>query len=121
MAAAIVKGNLEAHAQDTQMRMGIIALAVALGVATLLAKVSASPGYRVLAFVPFLFASYGMLAALYRTCGLTAMAGRRITSDGSERVADRVELADQRRRGLRVIGGSLLLAATATSLLVFAS
>lgn len=121
MAAAIAKGNLEAQAQDTQMRMGIIALAVALGFATSLAKLGASPGYRALAFVPFLFAAYGVLAALYRTCGVTAMAGRRITCDGSERVADRGELAGQRRQGLRVIGGSLLLAVTATALLVSAS
>ena len=65
MAAAIVKGNLEAQAQDTQMRMGIVALAVALGVATSLAKLGASPGYRAMAFVhvPH-FESYAGLPAL---------------------------------------------------------
>ena len=47
MAAAIVKGNLEAQAQDTQMRMGIIALAVALGVATASANASATIPTRI--------------------------------------------------------------------------
>ncbi len=121
MAAVVPKGNLEAEAQDTQMRVGIVALALALGVATLLARSGASPGYRALAFVPFFFAAYGVLAAFYRTCGVTAIAGRRITCEGSERVADRDELAAQRKRGLGVIGGSVLLAATATALLVAAS
>jgi hypothetical protein len=121
MAAFSSRGNLEPEAQDLQMRVGIVALATALVVGTLLAKGGVAHGYRALAFGPFFVAGYGVLAALYRTCGLTAIAGRRVTSDGMERVADRDELAALRSRGLRVIAGSALLAATATAVLILAS
>jgi hypothetical protein len=121
MAAVIPRGNLESRAQDIQMRVGLVALAISLVVGTLLARSGVAMGYRALAFVPFFVASYGLLAALYRTCGMTALAGRRITSDGTEPVADREELAALRSKGMRVMLGSALLAATATSLLAIAS
>lgn len=121
MAAVAQRGNLDAAAQDQQMRIGLLALAGALVVAILLAKSGASPAYRALAFLPFFFAANGVLAALYRVCGFTAMAGRRLTADGAEVVADRAELTGQRRAGLRVIVLSAALAALATSLFVIAS
>ncbi len=103
------------------MRLGLVALAGALVVALILAQSGVSPAYRALAFVPFFFAANGVLAALYRVCGFTAMAGRRMTADGVEIVADRAELSAQRRSGLRVIVLSVLLAAVATALFMVAS
>ena len=103
------------------MRVGVIALATGLVAGTLLAKSGAALGYRALAFVPFFVAGYGVLAALYRTCGISAIAGRRVTSDGMERIVDRAELAELRSRGLRIIAGSVLLAAGATFVLLFAT
>jgi hypothetical protein len=68
--------------------------------------------------IPVLFVGvYGVCAGLWRTCGVTAMAGRRITATGTERVADRRELAALRRRGLAVLCGSLIVSVLATSLL----
>jgi len=119
-ATAPVRSNLDARAQTMQLRVGLVALALALGVGTVLAKSTLGPGFRALAFVPLLFASYGLLAAFCRTCGLTAIAGRRITSDGSERVIDRAELRAQRRRGAGVLVASALLAALVTAAFVFA-
>jgi hypothetical protein len=121
MAAVIERGNLESRAQDTQLRVGLVALAVSLVVGNLLVNGAVASGYRLLAFVPFFVAAYGVLAALYQTCGITAIMGRRITSEGSEPVADRAELAKHRARGMRVLLGSTLLAAVATSLLFLAS
>src|SRR4051794_10750644 len=106
MAAIAERGNLESRAQDVQMRIGIIALAISLLIGTLLAQSGFAREVRLAAFAPFFVASYGLLAALYRTCGLTAIAGRRITSDGSEPVADRAELLRLRARGLRVMCAS---------------
>jgi hypothetical protein len=103
------------------MRVGVVALATALVLGTLIAKSGAAHGYRALAFGPFFVAGYGVLAALYRTCGISAIVGRRVTSDGMERIVDRVELAELRSRGLRIIAGSVVLAAGATSVLFFAS
>lgn len=103
------------------MRLGLLALAGALVFALLLGRSGASPAYRALGFLPFFFAANGVLAALYRVCGFTALAGRRLTPDGAEVVADRAELAAQRRAGLRVIVLSVVLAALATSLFMVAS
>jgi hypothetical protein len=121
MAAVTPRGNLDSSAQDMQMRAGLIALALALLSAVALDHRGATPGLRVLAFLPFFVAAYGVLSALYRTCGFSALAGKRMTPDGAERVADREELTSQRKVGMRVLGLSFALAATATALLVLAS
>ncbi len=113
--------NLDARSQETQMRIGLVALAGALVVALLLARSGAPPAYRALGFIPFFFATNGVLTALYGVCGFTAMAGRRLTNDGVEVVANRKELAGQRRSGLRVIALSLAIAALVTTLFVFAT
>jgi hypothetical protein len=118
MAAHPQTMNLESRAQATQLRVGVVALAVALAIGAALSKSGASPLLRVVAFVPFFFAAYGILAALYRTCGFTAIAGRRHTNQGTERVIDRDELREQRRIGLRVLAAGFALATVATIALV---
>lgn len=114
-------GNLDASAQDTQLRAGLLALTTALITAAALCSTSASPIYRVVVFVPFFIASYGVLAALYATCGISAIAGLRYTCQGSEPIADRSELSAHRSRGIRVLSLSLVLATIATALFVTAS
>jgi uncharacterized membrane protein YecN with MAPEG domain len=121
MGAVAHRGNLDSNAQDRQLRVGLVALAVALVVTLLLVKSGAPPVVRAAAFLPFFFAAYGVLAAFYRVCGFTAIAGRRMTADGVEKVADRAELSAQRRSGLRVIVLSVACAALATALFVVAS
>jgi hypothetical protein len=115
------RGNLDATTQDTQLRAGLIALVMALVVAAALGHSGAAPGYRVLVFAPFFVASYGVLAALYGTCGISAIAGRRITCQGTERIADRGERSTQRAKGMKVLSVSLALATAATALFVTAS
>lgn len=121
MAAAAQRGNLDARAQDNQLRVGLVALAMALVVTALLARFEGASVYRWLMFLPFFVAANGVLAAFYRTCGITAFAGRRMTVEGAEVVADRTELSAQRRIGLRVLGMSVALAWLATALFVTAS
>jgi len=121
MAAAAQRGNLDARAQDNQLRVGLVALAMALVVTALLARFEGASAYRWLIFLPFFVAANGVLAAFYRTCGITAFAGRRMTAEGAEVVADRTELSAQRRIGLRVLGMSVALAGLATALFVTAS
>jgi hypothetical protein len=121
MAAVAQRGNLDSSAKDSQMRVGLVALAAAMLAAVLLAQSGAAAGVRALSFVPFFVASYGILSALYGVCGFTALAGRRITTEGTERVADRFELTCQRRSGMRVLVLSAAFAALATGLFVAAS
>lgn len=121
MQATSPRGNLDAAAQDTQLRSGLIALATALVVAAALGHSSAGPGFRALVFLPFFVASYGVLAALYGTCGISAIAGRRITCQGTERIVDRAERAEKRAQGVKVLSVSFVLAVVATVLFVTAS
>ena len=121
MATVAPRGNLDQSAQSAQMRIGLVALAVALGVAIFFAHSGGAAGYRALAFVPFFVAGYGVLSAFYGVCGFTALAGRRMTAEGSELVADRSELSRQRMYGLRVIVMSVLLAGVATALFISAA
>jgi len=102
------------------MRAGLVALAVGLVAASLLADSGLAPGYRALAFMPFFVAAYGVTSALYGVCGFSALAGRRRTLDGAERVAERAELHRLRRVGIRVVGMSGALAVVATLFFVIA-
>jgi hypothetical protein len=120
MTALVQRGNLDSRSQDGQLRLGLLALAMALAGAAFLARQDAATLYRAAVFVPFFVATNGVLAAFYRTCGITAMAGRRMTPDGVEMVADRAELAAQRRTGLKVLFVSWALALAATTLFVLA-
>jgi hypothetical protein len=122
MAALTERGNLDARAREGQLRVGLAALGMALVLSAFLCRpeLGADAGYRAIVFVPFFVASYGVLAAFYRTCGLSAIAGHRRTPDGTEPVADRAELASQRRTGAMVMLMSVGLAGAATLLFVIA-
>jgi hypothetical protein len=121
MATASQGGNLDVRSQTRQLRLGLVALAVALAFAAALTPSGVAHLYRGLIFVPFFVAVNGVLAAFYGTCGLTAASGRRMTSDGAEPVADPNELAQQRRTGVRVLVLSAALATVATVLFVNAT
>ena len=121
MHAASPRGNLSTAAQDTQLRAGLIALATAIAVAAGLGHIGASPGYRAVVFVPFFVAAYGVLAALYGTCGISAIAGMRITCQGTERIADRSERNVLRAKGMKVLSASLVVAVIGTVLFVTAA
>lgn len=119
MAALVQRGNLDSRSQDGQLRVGLVALAMALAGAAFLAHEDASTLYRALVFLPFFVAANGVLAAFYGTCGISACAGRRMTRDGAEPVADRAELSAQRRTGAWVLGMSGAFATAATALFAF--
>jgi hypothetical protein len=118
MSPDLARTNLESTAQDTNMRIGLVALGVSLVASVLLLNAGAGAACRSLTFVPFLLAAYGIMAALFCTCGFTALAGMRRTNAGPERIADPVERSNVRARGLRVILGSVVIAAVATGLLM---
>ncbi len=103
------------------MRFGLVSLGVGLSAVAVLTDLGVAPLYRTIAFVPFFFASYGVTSALFGVCTITAAMGRRMTASGSERVADRSELARQRMYAARVLFLTFALAAGATSLFVLAA
>jgi hypothetical protein len=121
MAAQHGAANLDERAQNMQLRVGILVSALGLGAVVVMKTLGAGVGMRAL-LVPVLFVgAYGICAGLSRTCGLTAMAGRRLTPTGSERVANRAELCALRRRGAAVMATSLFVSVLATALLSLVS
>ena len=121
MDAFTQRGNLDAGAQDGQLRVGLIALTMALGLAAFLDRSELPMGLRSLVFIPLFVGAYGVLAAFYGTCGIAAASGKRRTPLGDERVADRRELAAQRKMGALVVLLSLVIAGGATTALVLAA
>jgi hypothetical protein len=108
--------NLDGRAQNAQIRVGVGTLAVGLAAAMAMNARGAGMGMH-LALVPVFFVgAYGVCAGLSQTCGLTAVAGRRRTSTGTEPIADRSELAAVRRRGAKVVAVSLLMSVVGTVL-----
>ena len=109
--------NLDARAQNMQLRAGILVSALGVGAVVALNRLGVGLGTRAL-LVPVLFVGvYGICAGLTRTCGLTAIAGRRLTPTGTEPIADRAELSALRRRGAAVMATSLFVSVLATALL----
>jgi hypothetical protein len=113
-------GNLDAGAQNKQLRVGVVMIAVALAAGVLMLRLGVDPIYRVLLALPLFSGTYGVYAGLTRVCGFTAMQGKRRTESGTCPVADKTQMNDFRRRGMNVILGSATIAAAATALLVLA-
>jgi hypothetical protein len=109
--------NLDGHAQNRQLRLGVAVVSLGLVAAMVMRALGAGLQMHAL-LVPVLFVgAYGICAGLSHTCGVTAITGRRLTATGSERIADRSELAAVRRRGARVMATSLLVSLLAAALL----
>jgi hypothetical protein len=109
--------NLQDHGQNSRLRMGIVALTVALGAAVLVVQADLPRLWRALLFVPFFFAAFGAWQGLYRTCPGMVMKGARETQEGDEvRVADPEQTRGARRLAARVMLGSVVTAACATAL-----
>ncbi len=114
------EANLDTRAQNFQLRLGVVMIALSLGVAVALVRAEVGTAYRLLVALPMYFGTYAVYAGLTKTCGFTALRGLRMTASGPAPVADKAELAAQRRRGLRVIASSAAVAGLATLLLAVA-
>ncbi|MCA9553415.1 MAG: hypothetical protein KC933_25485 [Myxococcales bacterium] len=116
---ALCGANLKDHGQNARIRMGIVALTVALGAAVAVMEADLARPWRVVLFVPFFFAAFGAWQGLYRTCPGLVMRGTRETQEGDEvRVADPEQTRAARRLATKVMLGSVATAACATALLV---
>ncbi len=105
--AARPAANLESAGQSSRMRVGIAALAIALGLVLLLEAVDAPRIARLSLFVPFFLALFGATQALYRTCpGLAARGVREVC--GSE---EPVARASERQRNVQLARRVVVLSA----------
>lgn len=117
-ARARYPGNLGAEAQARRLRVGIVALGVALTVATVMVKMDLPAGYRLLLFIPFLVAANGIATGLFRTSGWLAVRGQRDAGAPGERepIPSRRERASLLTLGRTVTIIAVVAAALATAL-----
>lgn len=113
--AARPAANLESAGQSSRMRLGIAALAIALGLVLLLEAIDAPRIFRLSLFVPFFLALFGATQALYRTCPGLAARGVREVCGTEEPVARASERRRHLQLGRRVVLLSTLGALAATA------
>jgi len=102
-----------------RLRVGIMTLALGLGCAITLKLSEASPGVRLLVFIPFFISANVFFQAIFMTCGYSALAGMRHTAHGQERIASRGDLRMVRARGVKQILLSFVVAAMLTATFLF--
>jgi len=121
MASNVVTAtNLDSRVIDTQLRIGVCVLGLAMAAAVLLLHASVSWQLRSVLFLPFFFGFYGLHAGLTGTCGVNALMGRRVTGEGIEPIASPEERACARQRGAYVLASIAATSLAATSMLVLA-
>jgi hypothetical protein len=111
-------GNLESEGQSARMRVGIIALAVALGLVLALQAFDAPRLWRLSLFLPFFLTLFGATQALYRTCPSLAARGVREVCGAEEPVVRAAERDRSRSVGHRILLLSTVGAALATAVFV---
>jgi hypothetical protein len=111
-------GNLESEGQSARMRLGIIALAVALGLVLTLQSFEAPRLWRLSLFLPFFLTLFGATQALYRTCPSLAARGVREVCGSEEPIARASERTHSRSIGHRVLLLSVVGALIATTVFV---
>lgn len=94
-------------------------MAIGLGCAEVLKLTGASPMARLFLFVPFFISANAFFQAMYMNCGYSALAGRRHTAEGTERIADRGERRSVRARGVWQIALAFVGASALTASFVF--
>jgi hypothetical protein len=114
------EGNLGRRAQDVQIRLGLVFLGLALVGDFVLDRTGLPSGLHFALAPLFFLGTYGLAAGLTCTCGFTALAGRRLTNSGPERIANRAELGGARRQGMVIVASSGLLAIAGSLLLLIA-
>ncbi|HVJ18250.1 MAG TPA: hypothetical protein VM686_22680 [Polyangiaceae bacterium] len=110
--------NLGPRAQRTQLRVGVIWLALVLVAGFALVELGAAAAYGWLLVLPMATGMYAMLSGLFGVCVFAGARGGRQADYGYEPVADCVLRVQLRNRGVGVLFASLCWAAFATAIFV---
>jgi hypothetical protein len=111
-------GNLGCGAQNSRLRMSLVALSIGLGLSVVLMESGAPAFARAVLFFPFFIAAFGAYQGLFRTCSFAARQGLRLADHGEEVVSSPVERERMRREGRKVVLGSVATAVAATAMVV---
>jgi hypothetical protein len=110
--------NLTEQHVVRRLRGGIVFLMIGLLLAAAFEHFGVPPLRRTWLFVPFFLAGYAFFQAVFKTCGFSALRGRRHTTEGLEIVADKELRARALHTGKKQLLFSLLGAAALTALFV---
>lgn len=99
--------------------MAALGLTVGLGLTIYLAQLHVHRAWRLLVFVPFLFAAMGITQGLLRVCPKHSQMGMRETSDGTAvpRADDHICMASRKAASMSILC-SLAVAGLATAAVV---
>lgn len=109
-------GNVCPGAQTRMLRGAAVMMALALGATVLMVEAGVGLPWRLLVAVLFLAAFLELFQAFTGTCVFRAAIGRRVTTHGSEPIANPAELIRIRRRATRVFAVAAVSAVAATGL-----
>jgi hypothetical protein len=110
--------NIGPAQRRLRLRFGIAMSAVAMLTTAFLVISGAPRPWRLMVFLPGLFAAIGLLQARARTCVALARQGRRNLDSGDEEITDPRELETVRQQARRVNLQAGLAAAAVTAVLV---
>ena len=112
--------NLGEAAQNLRLRQAVASTGAALVLTLLFVQLDVSRGWRLIVFIPFMWAAVNAVQGLYRTCPMHVNKRTRVNDAGEvERVCSDQELSQARCLAHRVIGASILSALAATALVFF--
>jgi hypothetical protein len=109
-------GNLCPRAQLGMLRGAAVTMAIALAATVVLVETEVGLPWRFGVVVLFLAAFLQLFQAFMGTCVFRAAAGKRVTNQGSEPIANPAELGRIRRRARGIFAASLASALLATGL-----
>jgi hypothetical protein len=110
--------NIGPRERAKRVRFGVVSLLIAVALSALLVATHAAYGFRLTAFVPFLFAGFGLFQAREHTCVANVARGVRNMDDGDRPVTDAADLRQLALQARRVYVQSFASAAAATLVLL---
>jgi hypothetical protein len=114
-------GNLCPRAQVGMLRTATAMMALALLATVTLVELEVARVWRIAVVFLFLAAFLELIQGFTGTCVARAILGRRLTDQGTEEIANPIELVRIRARARRVVAASVLSAVGATGLVLLLS
>ena len=113
--------NLGSRFRQQHVRLGVLWLALTLGLGFGLTEVGVASRYGFLLALPLALGCYCLLAGTFGVCVYNGLSGRRMADHGPEQVPDDVLRRRLIRRGMALAGVSCTLAAAGTLVFVISA
>jgi hypothetical protein len=112
----VAHGNLSTCRASARLRMGVVFVAVALGLTAAATQPGVPQGYRLALIVPFFIAAVGVLQGVSGTCVRRAARGEREEATGAEPILNPTVKARLRTEMHRILARATAVAVACTAL-----